>query len=184
MGVRDRLASLAAIAALVLLANVVVVLAVPQQGSPRVFAPTWLVLAIGGAWIGARTNWRRPRALGLYAAVFAVGAVSSLAFSVSVRLRSADFTGRATRFVAARTHDGERVAVCDVRRTVVDSAPRGAYAVHEFLEDWSAERALQYYTGRRATVVLAGDLWNRPCPTAKAVDVVIRFDELLAAPGR
>jgi hypothetical protein len=179
---RDRVRGLTAIAAVVVLANVVVVLAVPQQGSPRVFAPTWLVLAIGGAWAGACTNWRRPRALGLCIAVFAAGAVLSLALSASVRLRSADFTARATRLIAARIPDGGRVAVCQVRRTVVEPAPRGAYAVHEFVEDWAAERALQYYTGRHATVYLAGDLWAQPCPAANGVDAVIRFDELLAAP--
>jgi hypothetical protein len=163
---------------------VVVVLAVPQQGSPRVFAPTWLVLAIGGAWAGAYTNWRHARALGVCTAVFAVGAVLSLALSASVRLRSADFTARATRLIAARVPDGGRVAVCQVRRTVVEPAPRGAYAVHEFMEDWSAERALEYYTGHHATFYLAGDLWDRPCPAAKDVDAVIPFDELVAAPGR
>ena len=177
----DLARGLAAIGAIVVLANVVVVFAVPQQGSPRVFAPTWLVLAIGGAWAGARTNWRRPRTLGVCAVVFAAGAVLSLAFSASVRLRSADFTARATHLVATLTHDGERVAVCDVRRTVVEPAPRGAYAVHEFLEDWAAERALQFYTGRHVTIYLAGDLWDSPCPVAKDVDAVIPFDELLAA---
>jgi hypothetical protein len=178
---RNLASGLAAIGAIIVLANVVVVFAVPQQGSPRVFAPTWLVLAIGSAWAGARTNWRRPRTLGVCAVVFAAGAVLSLAFSASVRLRSADFTARATHLVATMTHDGERVAVCDVRRTVVEPAPRGAYAVHEFLEDWAAERALQYYTGRHVTIYLAGDLWDSPCPAAKDVDAVIPFDELLAA---
>jgi hypothetical protein len=179
---RDQRRGLTAIGALVLLANVVVVLAVPQQGSPRVFAPTWLMLAFGGAWTAAYTNWRRPRALGMCIALFAVGAVLSLALSASVRLRSADFTARATRVVAARVPDGGRVAVCQVRRTVVDPAPRGGYAVHEFVYDWAAERALQYYTGRHATIYLAGDLWSSPCPPVKNVDAVIRFDELLAAP--
>ena len=116
------------------------------------------------------------------AAVFAAGAVLSLAFSASVRLRSGDFTARATRVIAERIPDGGRVAVCDVQRTVVQPTPRGAYAVHEFLEDWAAERALQYYTGRHATIYLAGNLWDRPCPAASDVDAVIRFDDLLAAP--
>jgi hypothetical protein len=178
---RDQARGLAAIGAIVVLANVVVVLAVPQQGSPRVFAPTWLVLAIGGAWAGARTDWRRPKVLGVCSAVFAAGAVLSLALSASVRLRSADFSARATRVVAARVPEGGRVAVCQVRRTVVEPAPRGAYAVHEFVYDWAAERALQYYTGRHATIYLAGDLWNSPCPPAKDVDAVIPFDELLGA---
>ncbi len=181
IGTRDQVRGLMTIAALVVLANVVVVFAVPQQGSPRVFAPTWLVLAVGGAWAGVRTNWRRPRALGVCAAVFAAAAALSLAFSASVRLRSADFTARAARVVAARVPEGGRVAVCQVRRTVVEPAPRGAYAVHEFIYDWAAERALQYYTGRHATIYLAGDLWDSPCPPAKDVDAVIRFDELLAA---
>lgn len=177
----DQVRGLTAFAAIVALANVVVVLAVPQQGSPRVFAPTWLVLAIGGAWAGACTDWRRPKVLGVCSAVFAAGAMLSLALSASVRLRSADFTARATRVVAARVPEGGRVAVCQVRRTVVEPAPRGAYAVHEFVYDWAAERALQYYTGRHATIYLAGDLWDNPCPPSKDVDAVIRFDELLAA---
>jgi hypothetical protein len=116
------------------------------------------------------------------AAIFAAGAVLSLSLSASVRLRSADFTARATRLIAARIPDGGRVAICDVPRAVVESAPRGAYAVHEFLEDWSADRALQYYTGRHASFYLAGDLWNRPCPPATNVDAVIHFRELMAAP--
>ena len=73
-----------------------------------------------------------------------------------------------------------RVAVCGVRRTVVQPAPRGAFAVHEFIYEWAAERALVYYTGRHATIYLAGDLWNRPCPPVPDVDAVIDFDELLA----
>ena len=89
---------------------------------------------------------------------------------------------RDMRLIAARIPDGGRVAICDVPRAVVESAPRGAYAVHEFLEDWSADRALQYYTGRHASFYLAGDLWNRPCPPATNVDAVIHFRELMAAP--
>jgi hypothetical protein len=78
---RDLARGLAAIGAIVVLANVVVVFAVPQQGSPRVFAPTWLVLAIGGAWAGARTNWRRRERWRVRLPSFALGAVLSLAFS-------------------------------------------------------------------------------------------------------
>ena len=118
--------------------------------------------------------------LGAIAGLFAAGAVLSLAFSVSVRLRSADFTERAADVVAARVRDRGTVAVCDVRRTVVQPAPRGAFAVHDFIYEWAAERALVYYTGRHATIQLAGELWNRPCPSPPAVDVVIGFDELLA----
>ena len=184
VGTRERIRGLTAFAAIVVLANIVVVLAVPQQGSPRVFAPTWLVLSVAGAWAAGCTDWRRPKLFGVSITLFAAGAVLSLALSTSVRLRSADFTARATRLVAARVPEGGRVAVCQVQRAVVEPAPRGAYAVHEFLEDWSAERALQYYTGHHATILLAGDLWNRPCPAASDVDAVIRFDELVAATRR
>jgi hypothetical protein len=111
--------------------------------------------------------------------LFAAGAVLSLIFSVSVRLRSADFTAHAASVIAARTADGDRVAVCGVQRTVVEPAPRGAFAVHEFIYEWAAERALQYYTGRRTTIYLSGELWNRPCPPVPDVDIVISFDELL-----
>jgi len=96
-----------------------------------------------------------------------------------VRLHSAAFTARAATLVAARVPEGGHVAVCGVRRTVVEPAPRGGFAVHDFLYEWAAERAVQYYTGRHATVSLAGELWNRPCPAASAVDAVIGFDELL-----
>jgi hypothetical protein len=103
--------------------------------------------------------------------------------SVSVRLRSADFTEQAARAIAARVPDGGRIAVCHVRRTVVPLAPRGAFAVHEFLYEWAADRALQYYTGRHASVLLSGDLWDRPCPIAPTVDAVVTFGELLAGPS-
>ena len=169
-----------AVIAIIVLLNVVVVFAVPQQGSPRVFAPTWLVLAIAAAAGGASIQWRSPRLLGTIAGLFAAGAVLSLMFSVSVRLRSADFTARAADAVAARIPDGGRVALCNIRRTVVQPAPRGAFAVHEFIYEWAAERALKYYTGHHATFYLSGELWDRPCPPVRDVDAVIDFDELLA----
>jgi hypothetical protein len=169
---------------IIVLTNALVVLAVPQQGSPRVFAPTWLILAMAAAAGGATVRWRRPRLLGGAGGLFAACAVLSLMFSVSVRLRSADFTERAARMIAARVPDGGRVAVCHVRRTVVPIAPRGAFAVHEFIYEWAAERALRYYTGRHATVLLSGDLWDRPCPVAPEVDAVVTFDNLLAGASR
>ena len=177
---RDFRRALLTVVAIVFLANVVVVAAVPQQGSPRVFTPTWLVLALAAAAGSASVRWRRPRLMGATGGLFAAGAVLSLAFSVSVRLQSADFTERATRVVAERVRDRGSVAVCDVRRTVVQPAPRGAFAVHEFIYEWAAERALVYYTGRHATIQLAGELWNRTCPSVPTVDVVIDFDELMA----
>jgi hypothetical protein len=179
-----RLQGAAAIAAVIVLLNVPVVLAIPQQGSPRVFAPTWLVLVIAAALGGASVRWARPRLLGAIGGMCAAGALLSLAFSVSVRLRTADFTEHAADVVAARIQDGDRVALCGVRRTVVASAPRGAFAVHDFIYEWSAERALAYYTGRRATIVLSGELWDRACPPVSDVDRVIQFDELMAGVPR
>ena len=105
-------------------------------------------------------------------------------FSVSVRLRSADFTEHAARVVAARVPDGARVAVCHVRRTVVPLAPRGAFAVHEFVYDWAAERAVRTTPDATRRFALSGDLWNRPCPVVPDVDAVIAFDDLLAGASR
>ena len=155
-GRADLLRGLLAIVAIVVLTNIVVVFAVPQQGSPRVFAPTWLVLAVAAGMGGAAVRWRRPRLLGTAGGLFAAGALLSLMFSVSVRLHSADFTARAAGIVAARIPDGGSVAICHVRRTVVQPAPRGAFAVHEFIYEWAAERALLYYTGRHATILSLG----------------------------
>ena len=177
---REMIRGVLAVTALIVLANLVVIFAVPQQGSPRVFAPTWLVLAVAAGIGGASVTWHRPRLLGAAGGLFAAGALLSLMLSVSVRLRSADFTARAAGVIAALTADGDRVAVCGVRRTVVQPAPRGAFAVHEFVYEWAAERALAYYTGRHATVYLSGELWNRPCPPVPDVDAVFGFDELLA----
>jgi hypothetical protein len=169
-----------AVLAIVALTNLVVFLAVPQQGSPRVFAPTWLVVAMAVPLAASAVSWHRPRLLGALGGVFLAGAALSLAFSVSVRMRNADFTERATAIVASRVSEGGRVAVCGVTRTVVQLAPRGAFAVHDFIYEWAAERALTFYTGRRATIVLAGELWDRPCPDPGDVEAVIHFDELLA----
>jgi hypothetical protein len=177
---RDLTPTILAVAAVVALANVVVVLAVPQQGSPRVFTPTWLVLVVAAAIVGATRRWRRPHLLGAAGGLFAAGALLSLAFSVAVRLHSAEFTERAASVIAARVPEGGTVAMCGIRRTVVEPAPRGGFAVHDFLYEWAAERALQYYEGRHATVSLSGELWDRPCPSVPAVDAVVRFDELLA----
>ena len=177
---RERICGAILVVALIALTNLIVAVAVPHQGSPRVFAPTWLILAMAAAAAAGSATWHRPRLIGTAGGLFAAGAVLSLAFSVSVRLRSADFTERAAAVVAARVPERGRVAVCQVRRTVVEPAPRGAFAVHEFIYDWAAERSLLYYTGRHATILLSGELWDTPCPVVPDVDVVIGFDELLA----
>jgi hypothetical protein len=64
---------------------------------------------------------------------------------------------------------------------VVEPAPRGAFAVHEFIYDWAAADALAFYTGRHVQFRLAGTLWAQPCPAPGEVDLVVPFDELLRA---
>jgi hypothetical protein len=162
------------------LMNAPVLLTVPHEGSPRVFTPTWLALVVTFTTVAARVRWRHPSRLGVVGGAFAAGAILSLTLSVSVRLASADFVERSAHLLAARFPDGAEVAVCGVQRTVTTPAPSGAFAVHELLFDWAAKNALVYYTGRRATFHLAGELWDRPCPDADAVNAVIAFDELLA----
>ena len=184
VGRRHLLRGAAAFAAVILLLNVPVIFAIPQQGSPRVFAPTWLALAAAAGIGGASVSWRRPRLLGTVGGLFAAGALLSLMFSVSVRLQSADFTARAATVVAARIPEGGSVAVCGVQRTVVEPAPRGAFAVHDFIYEWAAERALSYYTGHHATIYLSGELWDRACPPVTDVDGVIDFNELLPGSSR
>jgi hypothetical protein len=93
---------------------------VPRQGSPRTFAPVWLVLAAAFALWGRYIRWRP--AVRVAAGVFAAGAVASLVFSVSVRLASADLMENAALALAPRVPEGGVIAVCDVPRTVVDPA--------------------------------------------------------------
>lgn len=168
---------------LLALTNAPVLLNVPHQGSPRIFAPTWLVLAIAIAVFGSGVRWRHPLPIGAAWGALAAGAVLSMSLSVSVRLASATFNERSAHLLAARVPDGGDVAVCGVRRTVTTPAPRGAFSVHELIYDWAAERSLTYYTGRRATFHLAGEPWpDRRCPDLSQVDVVVRFEELLGEP--
>jgi hypothetical protein len=174
---RALLAGLGLIAAV----NVPVLLSVPHQGSPRLFAPTWLVISGLLAVIGPLLHIRQPRMWGAAAGLFAAGALLSLALSVWVRLESAGFTESASRQIAAEVPDGARVAVCGVRRTVVEPAPQGAFAVHEFIYDWGAREALAFYTGREATFQLAGELWRAPCPSPHEVDRLVSFSDLIGA---
>jgi hypothetical protein len=169
-------------ALLVILLNVPVVLAVPRQGSPRVFTPTWLVLAAAAATIGAAVRWRRSVGVGVAAGLLAAGMLMSLAWSVQVRMVSANAVEHAAHQLGSRVQDGDVVALCGVPRTVVEPAPRGAFAVHEFIYDWAAADALAFYSGRHAQFRLAGELWAEPCPDPGDVDVVVPFDELLREP--
>jgi hypothetical protein len=164
---------------LVVVVNAPVLLNVPHYGSPRLFTPTWLALAIGGPWIASRMHVRYPSLIGGAVGAFAAGAMLSLAFSVWVRLVTADFNEHAAATIAALAPDDANVAVCGVRRTVTAAAPRGAFSVHEFIYEWSARDAVAYYTGRRLHFQLAGELWNRPCPSRPDVNAVVKFDDLL-----
>jgi cytosine/adenosine deaminase-related metal-dependent hydrolase len=137
------------------------------------------VLAGGAAAVGAAVRWRRTALLGAAAGLLAAGALLSLAWSVQVRVASGDIVAQAARELGARVQDGEVVALCGVPRTVVDPAPRGAFAVHEFIYDWAAADAVAFYSGRHVQFRLAGELWAGPCADPGDVDVVVPFDELL-----
>jgi hypothetical protein len=158
--------------------NLPVLLAVPQQGSPRVFTPTWLVIAALVGFLGPTVVGARTRPVAAAAGVFLAGAALSIALSVWVRLQTADFTVSATRQLAARIDDDTLVGVCDIRRTVVDPAPRGAFALHEFMDEGTARDSLQFHTGRRARFLIAGEPWpDRACPEGEA-DVTVSFSAL------
>jgi hypothetical protein len=181
---RDAAVEIVGLAILIVIVSAPVMMNVPHYGSPRLFTPTWLALAIGVPAIAARMRWKRPLLLGAAAGVFAAGAVLSLALSVSVRLITADINEQIARVIAAQVADGAEVAICGVRRTVTRPAPRGAFSLHEFMYEWGAHDVLAYYTGRQARFQLAGELWGRPCPHVPDVDAVINFDELLAEARR
>ena len=163
--------------------NLPVVLSVPHQGSPRVFTPCWLVLCGVLAYAGPAIRPPKIVLTTTLAGVFAAGALMSIALSVWVRWQTADFTVAAAERIAGDTVDGSALAVCGITRTVVDPAPRGAFAVHEFIDEGTARDSLEYYTGRQATFLLAGPLWpDRPCPPGD-VDRVIGFPDLVEAWG-
>ena len=175
-------ATSALLLSLIVLVNLPVFLTVPHQGSPRVFTPTWLVLAAAVGAVGWRLPLSANRTTGAIAGVFLAGACLSLAFSVSVRLQSADFTVASSRQLAESVEDGDIVAVCDIRRTVVEPAPRGSFAIHELVYRFSASDALSFYTGDRARFRLGGELWDKGrCPNLREADFVTSFDDLLRA---
>ncbi len=168
-----------AAAALVVLLNVPVLASQPRQGSPRVFAPTWLLLAaLAALWLG-QVGWRhRTRILvGATVGAYLAGAALSLALSAWVRVETADVVERISTELAAQTRDGDTVLLCDVPRAAVSPAPRGAYAVQDYLYDWAAADALRYYTGRRATVRVQQEGSPGGC-TGRDGELVVRFAEL------
>jgi hypothetical protein len=165
---------------LIVAVNIPVVFAVPHQGSPRLFAPTWLVISGMVGLIGPLLPRRRFRSWGAVTGILGAGALLSLAFSVWVRLETASFTESASSQIARLVPDQSLVAVCGISRTVVEPAPRGAFAIHEFLDEGTARRSLYYYTGRKSEFVLAGEVWgDRACPHVGDVDRVISFSDLL-----
>ena len=164
---------------MVLLLNVPVMVSFPHPDAPRVFAPTWLALSTVVAIVGARVAWQRLRVVGGVAGVAVAGVFLSLAFSVSVRVRSADITEPAIRWLATEVPAGGRVHICDVPRTAVSPAPNGDFALHEFMWSWSAEPALIYYEDHPATVRITYR-WEEPsCPDSSQADVVLTYDELI-----
>lgn len=171
---------LALFAGLLILLNIPVILNVPRQGSPRVFAPTWLALAVGAAICGARIRFRSDRALGAVAGAVAACLLLSIDLSVSVRTDSGSFVRWASERIAEDTNDGDLVAVCGVHRTVVTPAPRGAFAVHDFIYDWAAQDAVRYYTERRVTFRLGGELLDSSCPSPNEVELHLDFDRLVS----
>jgi hypothetical protein len=163
---------------LALLVNVPLITTVPHQHSPRTFTPTWLLLAALAAAVGSRIQWRRMSLVGGVAGLVACSALLSIALSVSVRVRTADFTEASSHWLAKRVTDGGVVAICAVPRTAVTPAPNGDFALHELHYTWAAEAAMRYYTGRNAEIRRTGVYWPGPCPDPKEVDVVVNFSEL------
>jgi hypothetical protein len=177
-----RLGPLVAVVLLVVLVNAPVALSQPRQGSPRVFAPTWLLLAtLIGLWLG-RGRRGQPRALGAVAGLYLSGAVLSLALSSWVRVETAGVVQRISNEIAVRTTDGDFVTLCDVPRAAVSPAPRGAFAVHDYLYDWAAADALRYYTGRRATFRVHQADSLAVCPAGDS-SMVVSFAELADRDG-
>jgi hypothetical protein len=170
-----RLRPVLAVVLLLLLLNAPVLASRPPQGSPRVFAPTWLLLAaLAALWLG-RGAWRHRRLLGAAGGLYLAGAALSLALSAWVRVETATVVERVSDRLAAQTRDGETVLLCDVPRAAVSPAPRGAFAVQDYLYEWAAADALRYYTGRRATVRVVQA--PTACPASRAVRV-LRYSDL------
>jgi hypothetical protein len=172
----SNIRTLITVALLIVLVNVPVLLSQPRQGSPRIFTPTWLVLAaVAGLWLG-QANWKGRRVVAALAGLYLSGAVLSLALSAWVRVETADVVEQVSREIAERTADGDLVTLCEVPRAAVAPAPRGAFAVQDYLYDWAAEDALRYYTGQQATFRIQqtdGD----GCPVSDAA-LAVPFDAL------
>jgi hypothetical protein len=176
-GPRISLRGVLAVGMLIFLVNLPLI--VTEVGySARTFTPTWLVLAGAAGVAGSRVRWRRVGLLGALAGAAAAVALLSLALSVSVRTRTADFDRAAARWIAARTRDGDVVAVCDVGRTATEPAPLGAFhlhPIHSTSGDW-----IEYSTGRVVEVRRSGErYWGARCPDLAGADLIVRFPALV-----
>lgn len=163
-------------AVLVMLVNLP--LAISQHpDSPRVFTPTWLLLVILVAILGARLKWDRPALWGSLAGVFLAGALLSLALSSFVRVRTSDISKAAFAWIEDRVPSRGVVAVCGVERTMVNPAPTGDFSTHEFFN--FSDGAFRYYTGKKAEFRRGGEYFQSRCPDLEGVDLVVEFDSLV-----
>jgi hypothetical protein len=171
-----------AVGVLIMLINVPVLLNQPRQGSPRIFTPTWLVLAaVAGLWL-VRLRWNGRGVVTALIGLYLGGAVLSLALSAWVRVENADVVDHVSHEVAEITSDGDVVTLCEVPRTAVTPAPRGAFAVQDYLYDWAAADALYYYTGRQATLRIHQADGHQDCPEGDS-DLVVPFRTLRGSDG-
>jgi hypothetical protein len=146
--------------------------------SARMFTPTWLVLSGLAAGAVAHLRFRRVRLVGMVAGTCAAFALLSLALSAYVRVQTDAFNRRAAQWIAARTRNGDVVAVCDVDRTVVKPAPLGAFHLHEL--QWISPAWIEYHTGRLVEIRRSGEGYGgSPCPDLRGADLVIRFPRLV-----
>jgi hypothetical protein len=178
----SNIRTLITITLLIVLVNVPVLLNQPRQGSPRIFTPTWLVLAaVAGLWL-AGVRWSGVRIAGAVVGLYLGGAVLSLALSAWVRVETADVVEHVSREIAERTSDGDVVTLCEVPRAAVAPAPRGAFAVQDYLYDWAAEDALRYYTGRQATFRIHQADGSEGCPEGDSA-LAVSFGALRGGDG-
>ena len=107
------LPGLGAFLAVIVLINVPLLTTLPHPSSPRTFTPTWLALVIGASIAGSRIQWKQPRVAGASIYVLMSGSLLSIALSVSVRVRTADFTEASSKWVAERVPNGGSVLICE-----------------------------------------------------------------------
>ena len=65
---------------------------------------------------------------------------------------------------------------------MVEPAPRGAFAVQDYLYDWAAQDALRYYTGRQVTFRIHEADGEHSCPEGDGA-LAVPFDMLRERDG-